>query len=258
MTDAIAPGLVPARMCTSCILAAGIEPCWDQIRDFGRFSSWMKMIVMAGTPCPVASYMMGGACGCTVGAVRAIEFGPNRLLEQLDALDDNKHVLKFHILSHPSNLNPFPGSYVNSRTEMSMQPISMGNQTRFECDTNYLTEPENLEAMQTTFQVFQETILQNLQQWALSLGHLGSGGSKGPSLAAIQVVLFYRQAPTAGLKSSGERPYTQLHGLQAASRRLLCSRTQVMQEAPAGRPPFLSIQTAENVLKPGKQREGGR
>ena len=51
---------------------------------------------------------------------------------------------KFHILSHPSNLNPFPGSYVNSRTEMSMQPISMGNQTRFECDTNYLTEPENL------------------------------------------------------------------------------------------------------------------
>lgn len=51
---------------------------------------------------------------------------------------------RFHILTHSDNVNPFPGSYVNSRTEMSMQPISMGNQTRYEIDTKYLTEPESV------------------------------------------------------------------------------------------------------------------
>ncbi len=37
--------------------------------------------------------MQGGANGSTVGAVRAIEIGQSRLLEQLDALDDDKHTL---------------------------------------------------------------------------------------------------------------------------------------------------------------------
>ncbi|KAK9826295.1 hypothetical protein WJX74_006351 [Apatococcus lobatus] len=122
--------------------------------------------------------MVGGSSGSTVRAVRAIEFGPHRLLEQLDALDDDKHVLKFHILSHPSNINPFPGSYVNSRTKMSMQPISMGDQAWYEIDTKFLTERDSLDGMQHVFQTFQETICQNLQQWAVNRDLNRSRGSE--------------------------------------------------------------------------------
>ncbi len=76
---------------------------------------------------------------------------------------------RFHILTHSDNVNPFPGSYVNSRTEMSMQPISMGNQTRYEIDTKYLTEPDSVVSVHltlTTSCCCSSLVLRNLcQEW---------------------------------------------------------------------------------------------
>ncbi len=54
------PGRIEYKtgVCRSCVLRAGIDQCWEQLRDFGRFSSWIKSIEMAGTALPVNTYML--------------------------------------------------------------------------------------------------------------------------------------------------------------------------------------------------------
>ena len=71
-----------------------------------------------------------GSRGTEVGSTRVFMIGNAQLFEQLTALDDSEHVLRWICVSHPQTISPFlRASFVNYTSSLQLKAITMGNQT---------------------------------------------------------------------------------------------------------------------------------
>lgn len=48
---------------------------------------------------------------------------------------------RWHTVSNPTNVNPFPGAYLNASSSLRLKPITTGCQTLLELETDFLTDP---------------------------------------------------------------------------------------------------------------------
>ncbi|KAK9864026.1 hypothetical protein WJX84_010220 [Apatococcus fuscideae] len=98
--------------------------------------------------------MLGGAQGTTVGALRTLHFASlhsqGQFMEQLAALDDVEHYMRWHAVPSEANVNPFPGAYLNAGNFLRLKPVTTGCQTLLEVEVKFLTEPSHAEIMQRT------------------------------------------------------------------------------------------------------------
>ncbi|KAK9862129.1 hypothetical protein WJX84_001283 [Apatococcus fuscideae] len=142
---------------TSGLVPFAIEHCWAVARDFGQICKLFDGMEVGGRRSVVRSGMLDGAPGTCIGALRYVDFGTIRLIQQLDCVDNEAHKISWHAVAHPLNRSEFPGSFVNDSYGISMKPVSMNNATYVELRGKFMTEPENVTAMIAFLDNMQET-----------------------------------------------------------------------------------------------------
>ncbi|KAK9842963.1 hypothetical protein WJX74_004969 [Apatococcus lobatus] len=136
------------ELTSSGLVPFGVERCWPIVREFGEVWKIYNGIRRGGKLQDVRSCMLDGASDTCIGGKRRLDIGDMCLIQQLDALDDEAHVAKWHAVDHHLNRWPTPGSFVNDQWTMYMTPVTMGgNMTYVRLHGNFMTEPENIEPM---------------------------------------------------------------------------------------------------------------
>ncbi|KAK9835714.1 hypothetical protein WJX74_006533 [Apatococcus lobatus] len=173
------------KIITSDVVPFSVEHCWPIARDFGQIQLLFDGMDVHGRPQTVRSGMLDGAPGTCIGALRFVDFGPIRLIQELDAVDDEAHVIKWHAVAHPLNKSEFPGSFVNDSYSIHMTPISTSSATYVELRGQFITEPENVQAMTAFLDNMQETAVGGITRCLLnSQGRLSHGSDRGQAVSA--------------------------------------------------------------------------
>ncbi|KAK9823585.1 hypothetical protein WJX72_003998 [[Myrmecia] bisecta] len=105
------------------------------------------------------------AAGPTIGALRVVRIGDSRLYEKLVSLDDEEHILKWRLVSHPDSINPFPASFVNYLSTMQLRSVTVGEQTFWEWNSEFFTEQGFAEGMRQTFESMYLAGFSSLQEY---------------------------------------------------------------------------------------------
>ncbi|KAK9864934.1 hypothetical protein WJX84_004155 [Apatococcus fuscideae] len=121
--------------------------------------------------------MLDDVPGTCVGGWRQLEVGDMVLVQQLDAVDDEEHRLKYHAVDHPSNRWDPPGSFVNDGWTISMKPVSLGNSTHILMTGKFMTEPEHVAAMSTFIQEMCDSVITGVTRY---LGNAAAAGLLAP------------------------------------------------------------------------------
>ncbi|GAB3672590.1 SRPBCC family protein [Salinisphaera aquimarina] len=87
------PGMKPAKVFCSSILAAPIDTVWQSMRDFSGMDGWHPDIE--------DMHMEDGVSCDTVGGVRRFALGGDTLREQLTFLDDSRYAFAYRMLDGP-------------------------------------------------------------------------------------------------------------------------------------------------------------
>eukprot|EP00884_Botryococcus_braunii_P004951 jgi/Botrbrau1/14457/Bobra.0014s0099.2 len=107
---------------------------------------------------------VAGDSSTTVGATREVKIGDHQLYEQLVALDDEEHVLKWRLVSHPNTKNPFVASFINYLSTLRLEKVTMGGSTFVDWRGEFFTEPQHVGTMKATFERWYITALTSLQE----------------------------------------------------------------------------------------------
>ncbi|KAK9862004.1 hypothetical protein WJX84_003811, partial [Apatococcus fuscideae] len=129
------------RVHISGVLSADAAKAWSVVKDFGAVCQWAPTFEVAGKAQIVRSGMLMGGRGTVVGAARVVHVGGDTLVEELTAMDDVEHTMRWRVISHPSCTNPFPASYLNSSVKLTLTPITISKQCLAELEASFLTEP---------------------------------------------------------------------------------------------------------------------
>lgn len=142
-----APLLARVEVHSSAVLNTNIRTCWNIGRDFGR-NKWLSK-----APGFHFSVLPGGTSGTEVGSTRVFMVGNAQLFEQLTALDDHEHIMRWICLSHPQTISPFhQASFVNYQSSLHMREVTIGIQTYAEWKGTFYTEPQYARYMQATLE----------------------------------------------------------------------------------------------------------
>eukprot|EP00884_Botryococcus_braunii_P008204 jgi/Botrbrau1/17385/Bobra.0767s0001.1 len=148
MPNSLLPGpLAHVSVCVSGVVAAPIEDVWSHVRVFGGVAKWLPTIGAA----ELKSELLPGQVEGQIGCIRRVIFdnGLHAIVEQLVALDDADHVMKYKVISHPLNKNPFPGSFLNFSTTITLRKITLGNGTFMEWMGEFHTESSLVDTMKS-------------------------------------------------------------------------------------------------------------
>ncbi|KAK9828538.1 hypothetical protein WJX72_000650 [[Myrmecia] bisecta] len=149
---------------TSGVIAFPIEEVWSVVRNFGRLSLWTPAVETQ----LVESQLLPGDSEGFVGAVRVVQIGDKKLCERVTAIDDELHVMKWKLISHPLNCNPFPASFVNYKATLTLRPVTVGNQTLMEWDGEFYTEHAYADSMRHTWRTMYEAGFVGLHEYLSS------------------------------------------------------------------------------------------
>lgn len=75
-----------------------------------------------------------------IGSCRIITLDGQSFVEQLEGLDDIRHILRYKVISHPNAVNPFPFAFLNFQAKVQLRNVTLTNETFMEYDGNFDTE----------------------------------------------------------------------------------------------------------------------
>ncbi|CAL5223361.1 g5865 [Coccomyxa viridis] len=152
------PTLAVVHPHASCVINCPIEDAWKATREWATFA-WLPSVDGR----EVRGSLLEGGDETSVGAVRSLQIGDQMLFEKLVALDDEEHIMKWKLISHPDTTNPFVASFVNYRCTCRLYPITVGSQTFFDWKGEFYTDPHHVTGMQATWERWYITAFQALQ-----------------------------------------------------------------------------------------------
>lgn len=155
---------LPVDLFASCVISAPIETVWATVRDW---SSWKWYPAIDGQL--VSTRILDGDCPLRVGCKRVTSIGKSVVYEQLVALEDNNWTMKWKLISHPGNINPFPAAFFNYVTTIQLMPVTVGNLTFFQWSGKVETEPQNVEGMKATLESMYQAGFKGIQEYTDSL-----------------------------------------------------------------------------------------
>eukprot|EP00884_Botryococcus_braunii_P021800 jgi/Botrbrau1/8303/Bobra.0251s0029.1 len=85
------------------------------------------------------------------------------LYEEVTAIDREKHSLKYVLINHPENVNPFPGSLLNAATCIRLFPITTNGQTFVRVRSRFFTDSACANSMKSLWTQLLMEKLQELQ-----------------------------------------------------------------------------------------------
>ncbi|BDA50921.1 hypothetical protein COCOBI_17-1400 [Coccomyxa sp. Obi] len=154
--------LALVRPHASCVLSVTCADAWAALRNWTEMT-WLP--ALDGRDVTV-TLVAGG--NNAVGTVRRMAIGEQHFFERLVALDDEKHMLKWRLISHPDSANPFLASLVNYSCTAYIYPVTVGNETFIDWHGELLTEVEHAQGMKNTFERWYITAFQALQKHVVS------------------------------------------------------------------------------------------
>eukprot|EP00884_Botryococcus_braunii_P004961 jgi/Botrbrau1/14466/Bobra.0014s0104.1 len=164
MSIVSAHGLCLVRPRASCVIKAPLQDAWTAVRDWAPFA-WLSQVDGR----PVVIRVVEGEANTAVGSTREVTIGDSRIYERLVAIDDQEHILRWQLISHPNTVNPFVASIINYVTTIRMERITVGDQTFFDWQGEFFTEPNNVEVMRQTLERWYVTGMTSLQAYLSSL-----------------------------------------------------------------------------------------
>ncbi|CAL8462827.1 g2361 [Coccomyxa elongata] len=154
--------LALVRPHASCVLSVPCADAWAALRDWTEMT-WLPALDGRDV---IVTLVAGGMNA--VGTVRKMAIGEQHFFEKLVALDDEKHILKWRLISHPDSANPFLASLVNYSCMAHLYPVTVGNETFIDWHGELLTEVEHAQGMKNTFERWYITAFQALQKHVIS------------------------------------------------------------------------------------------
>eukprot|EP00884_Botryococcus_braunii_P007003 jgi/Botrbrau1/16303/Bobra.0066s0072.1 len=142
----------------SAVLAARVENVWATLCDFGQFGEYLSSIGMN----PMGSNLLPDSSSNNVGARRAFTCGPGTLHEELTAIDHDRQTLSYKLVSSARNVNPFPASYVNATTRITVYEVTNTRQTFILVEGRFMTEHNMKRVMERTWERMHESLLAGL------------------------------------------------------------------------------------------------
>jgi hypothetical protein len=135
-------------------------------RDFGTWGHWVG---------DEAQFTLLSGSGREVGAVRCVDFAPDkRLHEQLLALDDVARVTTYAGINYgtgadiPPSANPFPGAFVDYVSSISVEPVTVCEGDSpcafMRWSGSLWTEPASDKVMKETLNDFYSRNIRKLQE----------------------------------------------------------------------------------------------
>eukprot|EP00884_Botryococcus_braunii_P018855 jgi/Botrbrau1/5653/Bobra.55_1s0041.1 len=121
------------------VVEADLDLVWTFVKSFGDAGKWLTEVPGV----VISTALLADQVDGKLGALRTFSINGQSFVEKLEALDDVEHTMRWKVISHPTNRNPFPGSYVNSKTSVGVRKITMGNTTLVEWRNEFDTEYEH-------------------------------------------------------------------------------------------------------------------
>ncbi|EIE20414.1 hypothetical protein COCSUDRAFT_43861 [Coccomyxa subellipsoidea C-169] len=131
---------------------------WKIVRGFGTVSDWMAPVGLER----ISSTLLPGSIEGQLGALRRVCFGEMGFVEQLDGLDDDHRIIKWRVISHPLNTNPFPGSFLNYKAKIRLRDVTISTATFLEIEAEFDTEHTSAEAMRRELTARHEASIRGL------------------------------------------------------------------------------------------------
>lgn len=136
------------KVYVSGVITASVQHLWDVVRDYGQAHTWFGMYRGVKT----FTSLLPGQINCQIGAMRFVIIGHSGFVDQLDALDDERYIMKYKLISHPQNTNPFPGAFLNFRANIQLKEVTRGAATFMQWTGEFDTDPQDCEIMRQSIE----------------------------------------------------------------------------------------------------------
>ncbi|KAK9789190.1 hypothetical protein WJX73_000553 [Symbiochloris irregularis] len=130
---------------TSAIVPASLEDVWEVIRIFGNVADWVAPV---GHFTTMNSELMPGHLEGQIGCKRIVTFNGKSYVQELTALDDDKHLQRYKTVSYPGAMNPFPYSLMDYTSCLQLRDVTLSDHTFIDWESEFATDPQGTETMQ--------------------------------------------------------------------------------------------------------------